>query len=274
MINRKKEKLNRYLEEIGKVAVAFSSGVDSTFLLKEAVEVLGVNNVVAFTAKTETMPKRELVESIEFCKSLGVRQVIVDCNILSLDEVKNNVPKRCYYCKKYIFSNMIKQAGLLGIENILEGSNMDDEGDYRPGKMAIEELGVLSPLKMAKLYKSEIRQLSKELNLSTYDKASFACLASRFQYDHSIDMDKINMVDKAEQYLFDLGFSQFRVRFIEEEKKEKKKIELLPEEMEKYKTLSDEITAYIENLGFDLVVLDEAGYRTGSMNEALDFLKY
>ena len=151
---------------------------------------------------------------------------------------------------------------------------MDDEGDYRPGKMAIEELGVLSPLKMAKLYKSEIRQLSKELNLSTYDKASFACLASRFQYDHSIDMDKINMVDKAEQYLFDLGFSQFRVRFIEEETKVLAKIELLPEEMEKYKTLSDEISAYIENLGFDLVVLDEAGYRTGSMNEALDFLKH
>lgn len=251
--DKKLQVLKKYINDLESVAVAFSAGVDSTFLLKVAHEVLG-DKVIAFTAKSPLFPERELNETIEFCQKEGIRHIIID---IGIEDIKYNPPNRCYICKKNIFSKFIETAKLYNIEHILEGSNIDDESDYRPGMLAIKELGILSPLRVAGFTKDEIRLISNN------QKPSFACLGSRFVYGETITAEKLVMVEKAEQFLYNLGFKQFRVRI----HGKLARIEVLPIEFEKLMDI--DIYEQFKDLGFDYVTMDLKGYRTGSMNEVL-----
>lgn len=264
-LHEKQKKLKEYLSELGSVAVAFSSGVDSTFLLRTAHEVLG-DKVIAITARSCSFPGRELKEAEEFCKSEGIRHIIIESEELAIDGFKQNPKNRCYLCKKELFSKMIQAAEEEGIKFVAEGSNLDDNGDYRPGLKAIAELGIKSPLREAGLTKDDIRALSKEMGLKTWDKPSFACLASRFVYGETITEEKLAMVDKAEQLLLDLGFRQVRVRI----HGDIARIEILPSEFAKLMedAVRDKVNSTLKNLGFSYVAMDLEGYRSGSMNEA------
>lgn len=263
----KYEHLKQYLKELGSVAVAYSSGVDSTFLLKVAHDVLR-DQAIAVTLKSESFPQREYEASIQFCKENNIRQIIVESSELDIEGFKENPKNRCYLCKKSLFGDVLAVAKENGIAHVVEGSNMDDNGDYRPGLLAIKELGVLSPLRHCELYKQEIRDLSKELNLPTFDKPSFACLASRFVYGETITEEKLKMVDKAEELLLHFGFKQFRVRI----HGNIARIEVLPQDIEKMvrEDIRQTIVEKFKEYGFKYVSLDLQGYRTGSMNEVLE----
>ena len=267
-IYEKYERLKEYLKELGSVAVAFSSGVDSTFLLKTAHDVLG-DKAIAITASSNLFPRRELKESSAFCKSENIRQVIFNVDELAIDGFRNNPKNRCYLCKHALFTKIKEIAAKNNLACVAEGSNMDDNGDYRPGLQAIAELDIKSPLRHVELYKQEIRDLSKELGLTTWDKPSFACLASRFVYGETISEDKLNMVDSAEELLRSKGFKQFRVRIHGDMIA---RIEILPSDFDKLMQTAtrEEIVNKFKKYGFKYVSLDLQGYRTGSMNESIE----
>lgn len=258
--------LKKYLSSLNSVAVAYSSGVDSTFLLKTAVDTLSRDNVLALTAKSHSFPKRELDESIQFCKSENIRQIVFESEELSIDGFSNNPPDRCYICKKELFSKIKSIARENNINAVIEGSNADDINDYRPGMRAVAELEILSPLKKVGLTKNEIRALSKQHGLKTWNKQSFACLSSRFVYGEKITVQKLDMIDKSEQLLLDLGFKQVRVRI----HNDVARIEVLPNEIERVMQFKDTIYSRFKEYGFRYVTLDLGGYRTGSMNDSLN----
>ena len=262
----KLESLRERLRGIGSAVVAFSSGVDSTFLLRVAHEELG-DRVVAATIRSHAFPKRELDEAATFCRAEGVRHAVVDSEELDIPGFAENPPDRCYHCKRELFGKLLAFARENGLAAVLEGSNIDDDGDYRPGRRAIRELGIVSPLHEAGLTKAEIRALSREMGLPTSDKPSFACLASRFPYGERITATALERVEKAEQWLLDagLGLTQLRVR----SHGGLARIEVPPDAIPRLAARAAEIAAAFKELGFAYVTLDLRGYRTGSMNEVL-----
>lgn len=265
-IDEKYKTLKEYLKSLGSIAVAFSGGVDSTFLLKVAHDVLG-DKVIAVTARSLSFPKRELEEAKRFAEKNKIEYIIVDSEELDIDGFSKNPTNRCYLCKSELFTKIKIIADQKGIENITEGSNVDDNGDYRPGLTAVEELGIKSPLRYAQLSKEEIRQLSRDIGLETWNKQSFACLSSRFPYGERITPGRLRKIDEAEQFLLDLGFYQVRVRYHENlariETDEAGFGKLLNRQMR------EKINAKFKEIGFTYVSVDIMGYRTGSMNETL-----
>jgi uncharacterized protein len=263
----KEKKLREILRSYGSAAVAFSGGVDSTYLLRVATEELP-GNVIAVTATSCSFPKRELHEAETFCRKNGIPHIVVESEELEIDGFRQNPKNRCYLCKHELFEKILAIAEENGMHAVLEASNMDDNGDYRPGLVAVKELGIKSPLREAGLYKAEIRERSKTLGLPTWNKQSFACLASRFVYGETIDEEKLGMVDKAEQLLLDLGFHQLRVRI----HGKLARIEVEPEEFGRLMEEETRTKIYdaLKSYGFSYVTLDLKGYRTGSMNEALN----
>lgn len=263
----KYEKLKSIIKDFGKIAIAFSGGVDSTFLTKVAKDVLG-ENAVAVTISSILVTDDELKEADDFCKVENIEHLIYKADVLSIPGFENNPPDRCYICKKAIFTNVQNLVGERGISVIAEGTNVDDDGDYRPGMRAIKELGVRSPLKEAGLTKAEIRELSCMLGLKTWNKPSCACLASRFAYGEVINKDKLDMIYSAECYIRSLGFEQFRVRLQDGIAR----IELRPADIQKFieNGIKDKVSEKLHALGFKYVSLDLDGYRLGSMNEVLN----
>lgn len=259
--------LKDYFAKLGSVVIAYSSGVDSTFLLKVAHDVLG-DNAIAVTAVASIFPEWEQDESNQFCEQEGIKHIHCEIDPLSIPGFAENPPDRCYLCKKTIFQNIITEAEQLGIHVVVEGTNADDLSDYRPGMRAIAELGIASPLKELGFTKEMIRKYSKELGLATWEKPSYACLASRFAYGESITREKLSMVNQAEQLLISLGFQQMRVRIHGQ-------IARIEVPQERFKDIMEEsvrikIEKNLKQLGFKYVALDMTGYRTGSMNEVLD----
>lgn len=265
-LEQKYQELLTYIRSLGKAAVAFSGGVDSTFLLNAAKEALG-DQVLALTCAATFVPGREQTEAEAYCRELGISQIIFETDARTIPGFSENPKNRCYLCKKALFGRFLNIAKEQGCEALLEGSNVDDEGDYRPGIAAIRELGVISPLKVCGFTKMEIRQMSQKLGLPTWNKPSFACLASRFPYGETITAEKLKMVEKGEDLLFGLGFSQFRVRI----HGSLARLELLPEEFGRL--LEEEVRTRVytefKSFGFTYVALDIYGYRTGSMNETI-----
>jgi uncharacterized protein len=265
-LEEKKQTLFAYLKELESVAVAFSGGVDSTFLLKMAHEALG-DKVLAVTARSRSFPQRELDEAIAFCQREGVRHVVVESEELEIEGFADNPVNRCYLCKTGLMTHLREVARAQGVQHVVEGSNMDDVGDYRPGLRALDEQGIESPLRHAQLTKAEIRQLSKESGLATWDKPSFACLASRIPYGDKITEARLRMIDRAEQFLLDLGLKQVRVRL----HGTLARIETDSDGMERLMKADERANVHkaLKAYGFSYVSLDLMGYRTGSMNEPL-----
>lgn len=262
----KLERLRALLRDMGSALVAFSSGVDSTFLLRVAHEELG-DRVVAATARSHTFPQRELEEAKEFCRAEGVRHEIVDSEELDIPGFAENPPDRCYHCKRELFGKLADLARRNGLAYVVEGANRDDDGDFRPGRRAVRELGIRSPLHEAGLAKSEVRELSRQMGLPTWNKPSFACLASRFPYGERITAAALDRVGRAERWLADsgLGLTQLRVR----SHGDIARIEVPPGEIAHVAASASEIASAFRGFGFAYVTLDLHGYRTGSMNETL-----
>ncbi|MTI48544.1 ATP-dependent sacrificial sulfur transferase LarE [Sporosalibacterium faouarense] len=266
MLEQKYNKLKGILEDLGSAAVAFSGGVDSTFLIKVCKDILD-DKAIAITATSSTYPQREFKEACELVKNIDIQHIIIESEETDIDGFAKNPPNRCYFCKHELFTKVQEVAKSHGMKYVLDGSNFDDIGDFRPGMKAAKDLEVRSPLKEAELTKDDIRVLSKRLDLPTWDKPAFACLSSRFPYGQEITPEKLLMVEKSEDYLRELGFNQFRVRH----HGEIARIEVYPEERIKFfnTDILDKVSDYFKGLGFTYVTLDMRGYRTGSMNEVL-----
>lgn len=259
----KYEKLKARLKELGSVLVSFSGGIDSTFLLTAAVEVLG-DNACAVTGTDESFPERELEFTRAYCREKGIRHYIVGTDPMKYEGYRNNTVKRCYYCKKSLFAQELKLADKIGVSYVAEGSNADDSSDYRPGALAACELGIVSPLKEAGFTKEEIRECAKALGISIWDKPAYACLASRFVYGEEITADKLKRIEIAENLLSDLGFEQRRVRLhgnLARIEVRACDIHKLAEENTRARIVSE-----LARIGFDYVTADLAGYIRGSMN--------
>lgn len=259
-------KLKDLLREMETAVVAFSGGADSTFLLRVATDTLGPEKVVAMTATSPTYPQSEFEESRALAAAIGVRQIVVESNELDIPGFAENDRRRCYWCKRELFSLCRDQAAALGFRTVLDGSNTDDLHDHRPGRDAARELAVRSPLLEAGLTKDEIRELSRRLQLPTSEKQPFACLSSRFPYGTEITPERLAQVDRCEAFLRHHGFRTYRVRY----HGSTARIEAAPGEMPRFlePEMRSAIVREFKAAGFTYVALDMEGYRTGSMNES------
>ncbi len=260
----KLEKLKHNLSKYKSAVIAFSGGVDSTLLAKVASEVFG-ENLLLITATSSTYPFAELEEAKLLAKTLNAKHQVISSEETEIPGFANNPPDRCYFCKSELFTLINHIAKEKGYEIVCDGSNFDDNKDFRPGKKALKELGIISPLADAELTKEEIRQYSRDYNLSTADKPAYACLASRFPYGEKITIEKLDRVGKAEQGLRKLGFVHFRVRSHEN----LARLEFAPVEIDKGWESREEVEKVCKDAGYNFVAIDTKGYRTGAMNEVL-----
>ena len=254
------------LTPLGRVAVAFSGGVDSTLLLHAAVEALGAENVLALTAASRVLPRQELEDSRAFTASRGLRHAFVDIDPLAREEVRANDPRRCYFCKQLIFSQLLQHAKTAGFDGLIDGTNVDDALDYRPGTQAARELGVRSPLEEAGLGKADIRALGRLAGLPGWDKPPLTCYLTRFPYGTTITPKRLEQVRRCEEFLASRGFSGFRVRYHDQVAR----LEISPDHFQRLldPALRHEVVATCRQAGFTYVALDLEGYRQGSLNPA------
>lgn len=261
---KKLVKLKQTLKKMNRVILAYSGGVDSTFLLKVAKDTLG-DKVTAVTAVSQTYPKKELVQAKKIADGLCIKHLIIKTNEMKNRKFIKNSPKRCYFCKSELFSKIKKIADSENIKYIIDGSNIDDEKDYRPGSKAILEYNVRSPLKEAKFTKKEIRSALREMKINIWNKPAQACLASRIPYGTKITKKRLKQIEEAEKFLSNLGLDQLRVRY----HNEIARIEVPKENFSKILKQSKKITKKFKEIGFNYVTIDLEGYRTGSLNEVL-----
>lgn len=267
IVQSKYQRLQSILKEMESVAIGYSGGVDSTLLVKVAVDILG-DKAVAMIGRSETYPTREFEEAVRIAESIGARYVIVKTEETDVLKFRVNPVNRCYFCKTELFGKLDQIADREGLRWIADGTITDDVGDFRPGMKAKSEKNVRSPLLEAGLSKAEVRELSRHLGLPTWDKPAFACLSSRFPYGMSITKENLTKVDAAETFLRDEGFRYFRVRFHDERTA---RIEVGTEEINRLtdNDLRERLVRHLKELGFTYVTLDLQGYRTGSMNEVV-----